>query len=111
MEIDYLELGKKIARRRTVLNLKQETVAEKTGLSNNYISNVENGRSKPSIATLMKISYALDTTPDYFLLGTFRDTDENTTSSILQRIKLCNNKKLKLLDSFITWIIDEDNIT
>nr|MDA8221746.1 helix-turn-helix transcriptional regulator [Desulfitobacterium hafniense] len=41
MEINYKELGERIAKRRKVLNLTQDDVAEATGLSNNHISNIE----------------------------------------------------------------------
>ncbi|NPV89756.1 MAG: helix-turn-helix transcriptional regulator [Firmicutes bacterium] len=107
MEINYKELGERIAKRRKVLNLTQDNVSEATGLSNNHISNIENNHSIPSIETLMKICEVLDTTPDYFLLGIVKHTDNSLQSQINQRIKLCDEKKLKLIDHFITWLIDE----
>ncbi|WP_407311865.1 helix-turn-helix domain-containing protein [Desulfosporosinus sp. SB140] len=105
MEIDYKELGERIAKRRKMLNLTQDDVAEVTGLSNNYISNIENNHSIPSIETLVKICNALDITPDYLLLGIVRDTDVNLHSQINQKIKLCDTKKLELVDHFITWLV------
>ena len=109
MEIDYKELGKRIAKRRKVLNLTQDDVAEATGLSNNYISNIENNHSIPSIETLVKICDALDITPDYLLLGIVRDTDDSLHSQINQKLKLCDKKKLELVDHFITWLINGFN--
>ncbi len=107
MEIDYAQLGKRIAKRRRVLNLSQGEVAEATGLSNNYISNIENNHSIPSIETLMKVCKALNTTPDYFLLGIFKQVDDNVFTEISEKIRLCNKQKLKLINHFITWVIDE----
>ncbi|AFL98946.1 MULTISPECIES: helix-turn-helix domain-containing protein [Desulfitobacterium] len=107
MEINYKELGKRIAKRRKVLNLTQDDVAEATGLSNNHISNIENNHSIPSIETLMKICQALDITPDYFLLGIVRHENDSLLAQINQKIKLCDEKKLKLVDHFITWVVDE----
>lgn len=109
MEIDYKELGERIAKRRKVLNLTQDDVAEATGLSNNYISNIENNHSIPSIETLVKICNALDITPDYLLLGIVRDTDDDLYSQINQKIKLCDKKKLELVDHFITWLVNGFN--
>ena len=54
MGIDYEALGKRIAKRRKVLNLTQEDVAEAAGLSNNFISNIENNYSIPSIDSLLR---------------------------------------------------------
>lgn len=107
MEINYKELGGRIAKRRKVLNLTQDDVAEATGLSNNHISNIENNHSIPSIETLIKICEALDITPDYFLLGIVRHTNDSLLSQINQKIKLCDEKKLELVDHFIMWVVDE----
>jgi transcriptional regulator with XRE-family HTH domain len=108
MEIDFAQLGERIAKRRKVLNKTQDDIAELTGLSNNFISNIENAHSIPSIETLMKICEALNATPDYFLLGAFKNiNDENLISTINEKIKLCNKQKLRLLDHFLEWLIDE----
>jgi transcriptional regulator with XRE-family HTH domain len=108
MEIDYSLIGQRIAKRRKVLNLTQDDVAETTGLSNNFISNIENNHSIPSIETLMKICEALNATPDYFLLGVYKNIDENMLIEISEKLKLCNDQKQRLISNFITWIIDEN---
>jgi transcriptional regulator with XRE-family HTH domain len=110
MKIDYKALGERIAKRRKVLNMTQDDVAEATGLSNNHISNIENNHSIPSIETLIKICDAIDTTPNYLLLGIAAHTDaeDELQNQISQKLKLCNQKKLKLIERFISWIIDED---
>lgn len=110
MSIDYRSLGKRIAKRRKVLNLTQEDVAEATGLSNNFISNIENSYSIPSIDSLLKICEAIDTTPDYLLLGniSYSDAEEDLRKRINRRLKLCNHKQLKLIERFVSWVIDEN---
>lgn len=108
MEINYREMGRRIAKRRKLLNLTQEEISEATGLSNNHISNIENSHSIPSIETLMKVCEQLDVTPDYVLLGITKDSNEELVSQINQKLKLCGEKKLKLINNFITYIIDED---
>ncbi len=108
MAINYREMGKRIARRRKVLNMTQDEVSEATGLSNNHISNIENNHSIPSIETLLKVCEKLDTTPDYVLLGITKSQNEEIVTAINQKLKLCDEKKLRLIDNFITWVIDED---
>jgi len=108
MEINYREMGRRIAKRRKSLNLTQEDISEAIGLSNNHISNIENSHSIPSIETLMKVCEQLDITPDYVLLGITKDSNKGLVSQINEKLKLCSEKKLKLIDSFINWIIDED---
>lgn len=107
MMVDYAELGKRIAKRRRILNLTQDKLAEATGLSNNHISNIENNHSIPSIETLIKICAVLQVTPDYFLLGILRMPESNHLLNIQEKIRLCGERQLRLIDDFITWIIDE----
>lgn len=110
MKIDYKALGERIAKRRKALNMTQDDVAEATGLSNNHISNIENSHSIPSIDTLVRICEAIDTTPNYLLLGIAAHTDaeDDLRHQISQRLKLCDQKKLKLIERFISWVIDEE---
>ena len=48
MKIDYNLLGRRIARLRKERRLTQDKLSEKAEISNNYLSNIENGRSIPS---------------------------------------------------------------
>ncbi|MEK7781943.1 MAG: helix-turn-helix transcriptional regulator [Verrucomicrobiota bacterium] len=52
-------LGENVARLRLRLDLTQEQVAEKTGVSARYIQNVEAGDNFPSLPTLVKLKAAL----------------------------------------------------
>ena len=69
LDIDYTALGKRIASLRRKRRLTQEQLAEKTELSTNYISHIENSRSIPSLETVMKLCAALEITPNELLLG------------------------------------------
>ncbi|MCY6958830.1 helix-turn-helix domain-containing protein [Clostridium brassicae] len=48
-------IGKTIKDKRRKMKLTQLEVAEKTDLSRNYISDIENGRYMPSVNTLIKL--------------------------------------------------------
>ena len=50
-----LEIGKKIKELRTVCNLTQEELANRTELTKGYISQLENDLAEPSISTLEDI--------------------------------------------------------
>ncbi len=52
-------LGKKIRYIRRLKNLTQAQLAEKTGLSINYISQIETGIALPTLETLWKIAFSL----------------------------------------------------
>lgn len=60
-------LGNKVKKYRKSADLTIKMVAESTGLSIGYISQVENGQTEPSLSSLRKLSKALDV-PIYLLL-------------------------------------------
>lgn len=49
-----------IKERREELDLSQKELAEKAGISQSFLCDIEQGRSKPSIDTALKIAEALD---------------------------------------------------
>lgn len=52
-------VGKKIRRHRLEQQLKQTELAKKAGISNTYLSDIEVGRTEPSLNTLNKLITAL----------------------------------------------------
>ena len=55
----YTDLCKMIINERKEQNITQKQLAEKTGLSQSNISNIEKGSTHPTIETLIKIADAL----------------------------------------------------
>jgi DNA-binding XRE family transcriptional regulator len=53
--MNKLELGKTVQNRREYLSLKQEDVAEMTGITSKTIYLIESGKGNPSIDTLTKL--------------------------------------------------------
>ena len=72
MELDYSQIGKRIAQRRKELGLKQTQVCERAGINDKYLSCIERATSIPSLEVVMKLALALDTMPDAFLTGSVR---------------------------------------
>lgn len=65
MKLDTI--GKNIRNYRLVKKLRQEDLAEKAGLSANYIGMVERGEKIPSLETFITILNALDVSADMVL--------------------------------------------
>lgn len=86
--------------------LTQEELAELTGLTNNYISNIERTRSKPSIETLIKICNALEVTPDYILLDSVYASKEYIMDEIAVKLKKCTKNNLQLVSGIITLVLE-----
>ncbi len=65
-EPDGHELGAAIRERRRARSLTLVELAEQAGLSQPFLSQVENGRARPSLGSLHRIAEALHTTPPAF---------------------------------------------
>ena len=106
MTLDYTEIGKRIARRRKELGLKQSELEEKADLGYKYLSNIERSISIPSVEVIMRLAVALDTTPDEFLIGTLSH-DNQEWKNISEMLRPMNAKQLSLAKSFLTWLSNQ----
>lgn len=59
----WARVGAAIRQRRQQAELTLVALADRTDLSQPFLSQVENGRARPSMASLYRIAHALDTTP------------------------------------------------
>ncbi len=89
MKLDTI--GKNIRKYRLAKKLRQEDLAEKAGLSANYIGMVERGEKIPSLETFITILNALDVSADMIL------ADVVSTGYIVKNSML--NEKLSKLSN------------
>lgn len=92
--VNYENVGNKIRERRNFLKVTQENLANDINVSASFISDIENGRRKMSLEIMIKISIALKTSLDYFILDNVKD------------VKLKNNIKYDELKN-ILGTVDE----
>ena len=92
--VNYENVGNKIRERRNFLKVTQENLANDINVSASFISDIENGRRKMCLETMIKISIALKTSLDYFILDNVKD------------VKLKNNIKYDELKN-ILGTVDE----
>lgn len=92
--VNYENVGNKIRERRNFLKVTQENLANDINVSASFISDIENGRRKMSLETMIKISISLKTSLDYFILDNVKD------------VKLKNNIKYDELKN-ILGTVDE----
>jgi len=107
MSIDYYLIGKRIAKRRNVLNITQAELAELANISATYTGSVERG-AKCSIETVMKLCEALKVTPDYLLLGIDKEYRNDNLDDVKDYIYRCDPKKKKTIKEFIKWYADQE---
>lgn len=86
---DIVSIGEKIKEIRKSLNINQNELAIKSGLSKNAIWNYENGKRIPTLDTLKKIAVALDV-PMFALIDNYT---VNRDMNIGERIKELRKSK------------------
>ena len=107
MELDYSEIGRRIARRRKQLGLRQTQVCERASINDKYLSCIERATSIPSTEVIMRLAAALDTTPDEFLVGTARHGEERWRD-VAEGLRGLNERQLELVERFIRWTAEQD---
>ncbi|MGN0467930.1 MAG: helix-turn-helix domain-containing protein [Acutalibacteraceae bacterium] len=109
MYVDYKQVGRRIAKRRKELGLKQAEVTEMAELSDKYLSNIERATSVLSIDVLMKLCHALKATPDDFLLGTTKQDEKSCYDDyLIRKISSLSKKETELVLSFIDWLSQQN---
>lgn len=107
MELNYSEIGRRIAARRKALGLRQTEVCERAGINDKYLSCIERATSIPSLEVVMKLALALDTTPDEFLTGSIH-YESDQWRDVAELLRPMSPKQLDLARSFLLWCADQD---
>ena len=83
--MDYTRLGKRIKEERLRLNLTQEKLSEKVGISTAYLGQIERGGRCITLDKLIPLANYLGVTVD-FLLTDYIVTDEDNSLNILTQL-------------------------
>ena len=79
-----LEIGRRIAQRRTQLGLTQAQAAEKAGLTQQFFASVEAGAKNIRAESIIKVSQALNISADFLLTGVVTDFDRHQVMEMLE---------------------------
>jgi len=79
---DWTSLGGAIRSRRRARSLTMVELARRCALSQPFLSQVENGRARPSMESLLRIARALGTTPQALFTG---DPTAGTSPTVVRR--------------------------
>ncbi len=110
MYMNYAEIGRRIAQKRRKLLLTQAEVEAKAELSPRYLSNIERGRSIPSIDVLMQIADVLHMTPDEVLLGADKGSQGELDGQLAAGLKRLNPQQREQALSFISWLKEQEKV-
>ena len=106
MELNKKLVGIRIKQRRKECGYTQSELAEKIGVSENHISDMERGKYAPTTNVLLKICSTLGGTPDFYLIGQISaETDE--LSELIRRMPAESQSLMcKLIKTYLENIND-----
>ena len=107
--IDYKDFGHRVRTLRREKHMTQETLAEAAGISTSFLGHIERGTRVASIETLVLLSNALQTHPNYLLEASLEDDISRLLPrnlSPVRRAKL--SAFLRMTDDMITTMEDSD---
>ena len=96
-----LAAGERIRKRRILLGMTQEEMAEKIGRAYKYYQDIERGSCGISVETLIKLGAALNISLDYIIYGN-QDNDIQTPwllleqESVLEMLGVCSEKQRRI---------------
>ena len=98
-----VQMGKRIQNARESSGYTQEKLADKVGVSIQYISDLERGIVGTSVPTLIKICKTLCTSSDYILMG---KTQSQNISSVENRLNNLTQEEIKIIENGINLMIE-----
>ena len=102
--IDLNVLGQNIRRERKRQCLTIEQLAEKAGISDNFLGKIERGDGNPSLTTMDAIACALHVSIDFLKGDTALDTEHKFLEGMMEMNRLSGEKREKFIDFISTNI-------
>ena len=101
IEYDLKEFGKRISTCRRESDISQKQLAQMIQVSNNHLSNIENGKSAPSFLTFIAICKALGVSPTYLIDGSTFSID----SELTEKINKISDHDKKIISKFLDALL------
>lgn len=105
--LDYVKIGHRVKVSRKEENLSQEALAEKCATTSRYLSDIENGKCRPSLDLLARICVALDVSIDSLLYDSpIPYTGYLVKNSIPEKVNKLNKQSLIFLDRMLDLLLE-----
>lgn len=102
--IDIKAIGENIRRERKRQLLTIEQLAERAGITDNFLGKIERGEGMPSLPTIDSIACALNVSIDYLKGDTTHDTEHRFITSLIEINGLSEESRERFIDFISTNI-------
>ncbi len=104
MNVNYKKIGERIRKIRKQRKVSQEKLAELTEYSITHISHIETGSTKASIDAILRITTALDCTPNDILCDNIHKAKPIFTNHIVEQISDCSEYETRVISDVVTAV-------
>lgn len=95
-------IGSRIMQRRKAMQIEQSKLAEMINVSENRMSDIEDGKSFPELHNFIKMCKILNCNADYFFSGIIKNTVEQSIIDMIAAMSIEDQKTIwKLVDAYI----------
>lgn len=106
--VDFKKVGERIRRAREDQHLTQADLGALCGCTNNHLSHLETGQSKPSLTMLLRLSNALGKDLNYFILDTpYVAPGCVINSEIAEKLSLCDSSTLVAINGILDILLSQ----
>lgn len=107
-EINFKLVGQRVRQARLERNWTQDDLGAAVDCSNIHISHIESGRTKVSLTLLLRLSYALDTSLDFFLLDTpYARREALLSEELQQKLAKCDKGTLVAVSRMVDVLLEQ----
>ena len=99
--VDYKSIGKRIKILRIRHSMTQDKLAELSELSNQHLSNIENGNTKASLPTIIRIANSLSVTVDELLCDSVNNSKVAFSKNIAILLEDCTEYEIRVLSDML----------
>ena len=103
-------IGHKIRILRQNKKLTQEKLAEKSNLSQQHISRIENGIVEPEYQTIYKLAYALDISVDTLIENEFKKNENEFVYELMRKLDYLTDDDIKQLLGYEDCLIERQRL-
>lgn len=103
--MDYRSIGENIRKYRKTKKMTQETLAERAGLSVNYIGSIERGEKLPSLETFIVILNQLGVTADCILQDVVQANYELKMSLLNEKLSVLSPDQRATIEDVVDVLV------
>ena len=105
MYFDYSDMGNRIIQKRRELHISQKELANRLNISNNHLSNIENGKAGPSFELFIEICKELKVSSDFLI---FEYMHPKASDSLIEKINLCSDEDKILIARLVDFFLFQE---